>query len=132
MAAPINPKGKKSEKGWRDAIMVSVNELYDVEDSPKKVKALRLISKKLVGMALDGDLGAIQEIGNRLDGRAPQTIKADVKHSVDAVSLDERALADDLLAALNAPTIEGETIVHRDITPDNVAIEAKPLKVKDP
>ena len=39
---------------------------------------LRKLAKKLIDKALGGDLQAIKEIGNRLDGRPAQAIQAEV------------------------------------------------------
>jgi len=65
------PKGNTNAamgKQWSDAVRKVVIQS----------KKLDTLAKKLVDMALDGDLQAIKEIGNRLDGRAPQAIQADV------------------------------------------------------
>lgn len=70
MAAPINPKGSKSEKHWRDAIRRAVA----ADDGTKKTKRLFVIAEKLVTMAEAGDMAAIKEIGDRLDGKPAQAI----------------------------------------------------------
>lgn len=39
---------------------------------PKKGKKLAALADALVDAGLEGDVSALQEIGNRLDGRVPQ------------------------------------------------------------
>lgn len=69
MAAPKNPKGAKSDKAWRDALMLAVN-----ERAPDGGKKLRKIAEKCVDSAMAGDMQAIKEIGDRLDGKPAQAI----------------------------------------------------------
>ena len=81
MAATKDPKGLKSDKEWRDAIRLAVHELRTIEDKdgkPQKIKALRLLAIGLVDKALDGDVPAIKEIGDRLDGKPTQQVEATV------------------------------------------------------
>ncbi len=69
MAAPINPVGAKSDKLWRDALMRAVKRQIDGD-----VHALERLADKTVAKGLEGDMAAIKEIGDRLDGRAHQGI----------------------------------------------------------
>lgn len=71
MAAPINAKGAKSDKLWRDAIMRAVKRRMSGEGDPQ---ALDKLVDKCVDMGLEGDMQAIKEIGDRLDGRPAQAI----------------------------------------------------------
>lgn len=67
MGAPIgNTNGKKENRLWADAIR-------------KKViqgKSLDKLAAKLVQMAEEGDMSALKELGDRLDGKAKQQIEA--------------------------------------------------------
>lgn len=74
MAAPNNPKGAKSDKLWRDAIQRAVKRRLDGTDGPQ---ALDRLADKIVEKGLDGDIPAIKEIGDRLDGRPAQSIMND-------------------------------------------------------
>jgi ADP-ribosylglycohydrolase len=59
------PKGNNNpgkNKDWRDAVRKAV----------KMGGKLDTIAKKVVSMAEDGDMQAIQEIANRLDGKPVQ------------------------------------------------------------
>ena len=74
MAARKSPSlGSKPDREWRDAVRVAVHELRAEPGSAKKIRVLRLLAEKLVTRALDGDMSAIKEIGDRLDGRPAQT-----------------------------------------------------------
>lgn len=84
MAAPINPKGAKSDKIWRDAVMRAVRRLGG-DTPPKsttKAQRLDLLADALVAKGLEGDVPAIREVGDRLDGKAVQAIEqtSDVTH----------------------------------------------------
>jgi ribosomal protein L17 len=67
-------RGSKPDKKWRDAISLAVNEAVEHPTDGSKVKKLRLLADKLVERALDGDMAAIREIGDRLDGRPAQAL----------------------------------------------------------
>lgn len=61
------PKGNSNAvkgKMWSDAVRKAI----------KQGKKLDKIAEKLIGMALEGDMQAIKEIGDRLDGKATQAI----------------------------------------------------------
>lgn len=70
-----NPKGRASEKPWRDALMVAINERMG------ETKALRLAADQLVRQALKGDVAALKELGDRLDGKPRQEIEATVEQT---------------------------------------------------
>lgn len=64
--------GKKGEKFWADAVRRAVNRrMADEEGKPKKLERL---ADKLVEAGLGGDIQALKEIGDRLDGRAAQAL----------------------------------------------------------
>lgn len=63
--------GQKSDKIWRDALMRAVKRSYDGGN----LKNLEVLATKTVNMALNGDMTAIKEIGDRLDGKATQAIQ---------------------------------------------------------
>ena len=76
MAAPKTPKGAKSDKEWRDALRLALHEEVD-DGAGGKTKALRLVARKVIDRALEGDMAAAKEIGDRLDGRPAQVIAGD-------------------------------------------------------
>ena len=63
------PKGNQNAKNgtvWKDAIRKAVMQ--------KKGDQLRKLADKLIKKAEEGDISALKEIGDRLDGRAAQQI----------------------------------------------------------
>lgn len=68
-----NPGGRSSEKIWRDAILKAVRE----RNEPNGPQRLEQVAKALVNAAADGDVPAMREIGDRLDGKVPQGITND-------------------------------------------------------
>lgn len=77
MAARKSPaEGRKSDKLIRNALMVAINrEAKDADGQP--TKKLALIAEKLVELAVEGDVQAIKEIGDRIDGKPTQAIASD-------------------------------------------------------
>lgn len=69
------PGNNNASKGkpWRDAIDKALKQFKT--DEIKAKTALFNIATKVVEKALDGDKDAIQEIGNRLDGRPAQSVE---------------------------------------------------------
>lgn len=63
------PKGAWSDKKFRDALNAAVSEKDDAGQ-----RKLRSIAEKLVDAALGGDIPAIKEVADRLDGRPAQAI----------------------------------------------------------
>ncbi len=79
MAARVTPsKGGKPDKIMRDALSLELNvETDDPINKGKKLKRLRLVMRKLVDKAEDGDVSAIREIIERMDGKVPQALVGD-------------------------------------------------------
>lgn len=62
--------GPKSDKIWADAVRRAVLRRIDnVEGKPQKIERL---ADNLVEAGLAGDMSAVREIGDRLDGRPAQ------------------------------------------------------------
>ena len=75
MAARKRPaRGSKPDKLWRDALMRAVKRRAKGKGASQR---LELIADKCVEGALDGDMQAIKEIGDRLDGKPTQAITGD-------------------------------------------------------
>jgi hypothetical protein len=62
------PRGTWGDKAFRDALNKAVRQRH--EDGRQK---LEHIAEKLVAEAVIGDMSAISEVANRLDGRPHQT-----------------------------------------------------------
>lgn len=73
MAVRINPSaGRKSDKLWRDAIHLALKRPH--EDDPEGRKKLVVAAEALVNAAIAGDVAAMREIGDRIDGKPAQAI----------------------------------------------------------
>ena len=67
-----NPGGRsKDEKPWTEALRMALNSI-DKNDKGEKLKKIRLVAEACVNAGLAGDISAIKEIGDRMDGKAPQ------------------------------------------------------------
>ena len=110
------PKGSHGERLWRDAIGLAVREVIK-ETTPEgkviKTKALRLLARRLVAAGLAGDVTALREIGDRLDGKAMQGV--DLKMDVTITGIERRIIdvtpgvAGELIEATAVEVIEGQT-----------------------
>ena len=72
MPGTIGNQNARRAKELRDALNYVLNNFEN--SAVKKGQALRKIGRKLVEMALAGNLGAIKEIGDRIDGKPAQEI----------------------------------------------------------
>ncbi len=69
---PKAPRGPYIDKPFRDALRLAVKRSADVAVTGKT--KLDRIAAQLVSEAVDGDVPAIKEIADRLDGRVPQAL----------------------------------------------------------
>ncbi len=70
MAARKNPGGGKGQdKIWSDALRRAVMRESDTVEGKKRIEVM---ADKCARMAETGDMAAIREIGDRLDGKSPQ------------------------------------------------------------
>ncbi|KGM34693.1 hypothetical protein [Inquilinus limosus] len=73
MPARKNPGGGvKQDKIWRDAIHRAVKRRMGGEGNPQ---ALDQLADQLVAAGLGGDVSALKEIGDRLDGKPKQQVE---------------------------------------------------------
>jgi len=88
MSAPVGNQSARRAKELRDALNYALNNFEN--SAVKKGQALRAIGRKLVEMALDGNLAAIKEIGDRIDGKPAQTtIIEDDNRDIEDFNIDE-------------------------------------------
>lgn len=74
--APLGNQNATKSKLWRDALDRRLRD-YDKGKGDSKIEhywALQAIADKLIEAALEGDMQAIKEIGDRVDGKAVQAI----------------------------------------------------------
>ena len=69
------PRGAQNkDKPFRDALRMAV------ADAQGDFKALRRVADALISKALTGDVAAIKEVADRLDGKVPQAMVGDDEH----------------------------------------------------
>jgi hypothetical protein len=73
---PTPPNGGANARPLRDALAAALRRKVD-DGNGRKVGLLELIARKLAAKALDGDLGAIREIFDRIDGKPVAAADAD-------------------------------------------------------
>lgn len=74
MAGNPNPKGSKPDKLMRDALMIGLKR-EAANSEGKLTPKLMLMADALIDKAVGGDVQAIREIADRIDGKAPQAIE---------------------------------------------------------
>jgi len=95
--APKGNQNARRAKELRDALNYALNNFEN--SAIKKGQALRALGNKLVEMGLDGNLAAIKEIADRIDGKPAQTtIIEDDNRDIEDFNIDElqQLLADGL------------------------------------
>ena len=85
MAGNPNPKGCKPDKLMRDAILVALNREAELNGQP--TRRLYVVADQLVSLAMTGDIQAIKEINDRIDGKATQTIAGDQENPLFSVEI---------------------------------------------
>ncbi len=67
--------GPKSDKLWSEAVrMAAMREMEDPNTPGKKRKRLNIIADNLLRAAVAGDMAAIKELGDRIDGKPTQGV----------------------------------------------------------
>lgn len=79
--------GRKSDKRWRDALI-----LASMRTDAEGRTMLAKIAQKCVEAAVEGDMQAIKEIGDRIDGKAPQSLDVTTTHERAASELTDAEL----------------------------------------
>ena len=102
------PRGSYGDQTWRTAINKAVREWReaDVEGKPQKIRALNLLARKLVEKGIEGDVTALKEIGDRLDGKPTQAVEVDLAVAVTQIEwliVDPEGAQDADQAQLPAP-----------------------------
>ncbi len=82
-----NPKGPGAQKPFNDALRM------EIAAAGANHKALRSIANKLVDMAVNGDIRAIKEVADRLEGKAVQQVEAEHTGHI-AVAVTVRKIID--------------------------------------
>lgn len=88
MAAPIGNKNAARGKLWRAAI----ERALDIRGGGDRVQALNVLADKLLAACAEGDLAALKELGDRLDGKPAQTIAGDPENPLEIREILIRAV----------------------------------------
>lgn len=67
------PRGAWADKAWRDALRLAVMRPAS-EPNPKPKTKLDELALTLISTGKAGDVPALKEIGDRLDGKVPQAV----------------------------------------------------------
>lgn len=80
MGAPLGNKNGENGKRWRMAIDTALG-----KDGKDKAQALAELAEQLVIKAKTGDMSALKEIGDRIDGKSvqPMDIKGELSATVN-------------------------------------------------
>jgi len=107
-----NNLGGKSKKPWADAIERAIKRMQS-EDP----QALEKVARKLLSKAARGDIMALKELGDRLDGKSMQPIQITETSPWDGLTVNDIiALANAVNARINlAPSQVGATIDHEEV-----------------
>jgi hypothetical protein len=86
MAGNAN-SGRKQEKPFRDALRMELAALQDDDQ-----RGLRKIARALITAAEGGDMQAIKEFADRVDGKVPQAISGDEESPLNLVHTIRREI----------------------------------------
>ena len=81
MAAPLGNQYAAKDRLWRAAILRALEARSRVD----QVQALDKIAEAMLSKAAEGDLTAIKELGDRLDGKSMQYMEAKVSGNLAGV-----------------------------------------------
>lgn len=73
MPAPIGSTNRHDGRIWRSAI----NQALEKRGAGDRMAALREIADKLIEQAQAGDMAALKELGDRVDGKPAQAVGQD-------------------------------------------------------
>jgi hypothetical protein len=91
-----NPGGRPKEKPFRDALRMEALALARGEKADHPAGSLRANAQALL---LKGDVAAIREIADRLDGRVPQAIVGDDEFDPIRYGITDKPMSPDKWAA---------------------------------
>jgi len=83
MGAPVGNQNAAKAKVWQAALLRAL----DKRGAGDRVLALNELAGKLLDACAEGDLAALKELGDRLDGKPAQTIGGDPEGAPVAMSV---------------------------------------------
>lgn len=90
MAAPIGNRNAAKAKLWQAAI----ERALERRGGGDKIKALNELAEKLLLNCDQGDLAALKELGDRLDGKPAQAIVGEEESPLQIIHRIERVIVD--------------------------------------
>lgn len=90
MAAPIGNRNAAKAKLWQAAI----ERALEKRGGGDKIKALNELAEKLLLNCDQGDLAALKELGDRLDGKPAQAIVGEEESPLQIIHRIERVIVD--------------------------------------
>ena len=91
-----NPGGRGIDKPFLEALRMEINK------AGTDHKSLRRVAAKLIEKAENGDMNAIKELADRLDGRPAQTVQGDPERPVTVARI-EHVIVDPMLDHEESP-----------------------------
>lgn len=74
MGAPVGNQNAAKAKVWSAAIARALDRRMPAD---QRIKAIDELADKLIEKCLDGDLAALKELGDRLEGKPSQSVAVD-------------------------------------------------------
>lgn len=90
MGAPVGNQNAARAKLWSAAIQRALEK----RGGGDKVKALDELAEKLLVNCDSGDLAALKELGDRIDGKPAQAIVGDDENPLSIIQRIERVIVD--------------------------------------
>lgn len=76
MGAPRGNNNAVKSRDWADALRRLTSRPVDDPENPGKTrKRIEAIAEKLIKLAEEGDMQALKEIGDRIDGKSMQSVE---------------------------------------------------------
>ncbi len=88
MGAPVGNQNAAKAKLWHAAILRAL----DKRGCGDRLKALDELAEKLIDAVSTGELAALKEFGDRIDGKPAQTIAGDPENPLNVVQTIERKI----------------------------------------
>lgn len=89
--AQVGNKNGIKNRPWAEAIERA---LKQADKDPKKKRAtLNRLAERMIDLAESGDIAALKEIGDRLDGKPKQSVDAEVTGTLTLAQLAAKAVA---------------------------------------
>lgn len=89
MGAPVGNKNAAKAKVWHAAIMRALERRKPADE---RIQAIDELADKLIELVAKGDLAALKEFGDRLDGKPAQIIAGDPEAPLEVREIVIRAV----------------------------------------